>query len=374
MEKYIYKNGKNMRYGYTTGSCATAAAKGAARMLVSQQRVDLIGIHTRKGWDLDLTLEDVMYDKDFAQCSVTKDSGDDPDSTHGIKIFAKVERVAKQGIELIGGEGIGMVTKKGLAIEPGYYAINPTPRKTIVQAVREEIPPDWGVQITIFCPQGVEIAKKTFNAQLGIQGGISILGTTGIIEPMSEEAFKDSLAIEISVKRAEGLKKLILSPGNYGRDFSKSIGLDMNYLVKTSNFIGFMLDKAKEYGIEEILWVGHIGKMVKVAAGIFHTHSSISDARMETMAAYAGLLEAPHSLIQTIMGCITTEEAIEYIKEWERKREFFDLIAQRVSDRCERRLKSSVKLGTILFSQQHGFLGQCKDVEGLLGGFKIEQD
>src|SRR5699024_345026 len=158
IEKYIYKDGKNMRYGYTTGSCATAAAKAAAKMLVSQQKMDYVSIHTPKGWDLDLTLEDVICTKDFAQCSVVKDSGDDPDSTHGIKIFAKVERVSKQGIELTGGKGIGMVTKKGLAIEPGHYAINPTPRKTILQVVKEEVPVDWGVRIIIFSPQGLERA------------------------------------------------------------------------------------------------------------------------------------------------------------------------------------------------------------------------
>ncbi len=374
MEKYIYKDGKNMRYGYTTGSCATAAAKGAARMLVSQQKVEVVRIRTLKGWDLDLKLEDIIFTENFAQCSIRKDSGDDPDSTDGIKIFAKVEKTEKQEIELTGGKGIGRGTKRGLAIEPGNYAINPTPRKTIQQAVREEIPENLGVKVTIFCPKGIEVAKKTFNSQLGIQGGISILGTTGIIEPMSEEAFKDSLAIEISVKRAEGIKKLILSPGNYGRDFSKSIGLDSKYLVKTSNFIGFMLDKAEEYQIEQILWVGHIGKMIKVAAGIFHTYSRMADARMETLAAYAALLEAPHSLIQKIMGSITTEESIEYIKGWEKEKELFDLIAKKVSDRCRRRLRSPIQLGTILFSQKYGFLGQCKDAEELLEGFKIEKN
>ncbi|RBP41557.1 cobalt-precorrin-5B (C(1))-methyltransferase CbiD [Garciella nitratireducens] len=372
MEKYIYKDGKNMRYGYTTGSCATAAAKGAARMLVYQKKIETVRISTLKGWDLDLELEDRIFTKNFAQCSVKKDSGDDPDSTNGINIFAKVERIKKQGIEITGGEGIGMVTKRGLSIEPGNYAINPIPRESIKKAVEEELPKKWGVKVTIFCPQGVEIAKKTFNPQLGIQGGISILGTTGIIEPMSEEAFKDSLAIEISIKKAEGIKQLIFSPGNYGNDFSKSMGLDSKYLIKTSNFIGFMLDKAEEFQIEKILWIGHIGKMVKIAGGIFHTHSYMADARMEILAAYAALLKAPYSLVQKILSSMTTEEAIEFIKDWEKEREFFNLIAQKVSDRCRKRIKSPIQLGTILFSQKYGFLGQCRDAEKLLEGFKIE--
>lgn len=372
MEKYIFKDGKKMRYGYTTGSCATAAAKGAARMLVSGSSVDLISIDTLKGWKLDLELEDIVITNNYVQCSVKKDSGDDPDITNGIKIYAKVERIEEKRIVITGGEGIGLVTRKGLPVDVGQYAINPTPRKTIYEAVEEEIPPEWGVKVTIFSPAGVEIGKKTFNPQLGIKGGISIIGTTGIVEPMSEEAFKDSLAIEVSVKKAEDINKLILSPGNYGRDFAKKLNLDIDYLVKTSNFIGFMLDKINEYEIEEILWIGHIGKMVKVASGIFHTHSRISDGRMETLAAYSALLGADTELIKKIMGSITTEEAIEYIKDWELEQELFNLIAQKITDRCRRRLNSSIRIGTIIFSQQQGLLGKCKDAEKIMRGFRLE--
>ncbi|MBS4535489.1 cobalamin biosynthesis protein CbiD [Clostridium sp. D2Q-14] len=372
MDRYIYKDGKKMRYGYTTGSCATAAAKAAARMLVNREKLEYITIDTSKGWKLNLELEDIVLNEEYVQCSVKKDAGDDPDITDGIKIFAKVERTSEKGIDITGGEGIGIVTKKGLAVDIGKYAINPTPRRTIEEEVKSEIPLDWGIKVTIFSPEGVEIGKKTFNPLLGIEGGISIIGTTGIVEPMSEEAFKDSLAIEVSVKKEEGIRKLILSPGNYGRDFSKSMGLDTNYLIKTSNFIGFMLDKIKEYGIKEILWVGHIGKMIKVAAGIFHTHSRISDARMETLSAYSALLGADIDLIENIMKSNTTEEAIEYIKDWDREKEFFELIAGRISDRCNRRLNNSVRVGTIIFSQQYGVLGKCNNADDMMRGFKLE--
>lgn len=374
MDRYIFKDGKKMRYGYTTGSCATAAAKGAARMLITQNKVEYITIDTLKGWKLDLELEDIVITEEYALCSVKKDAGDDPDITDGIKIFAKVEKTSGKEIDITGGEGIGVVTRKGLAADVGKHAINPTPRKTIEEEVKAEILSDCGVKVTIFSPEGIEIGKKTFNPLLGIEGGISIIGTTGIVEPMSEEAFKDSLAIEISVKKEEGIKKLILSPGNYGRDFSKSIGLDTNYLIKTSNFIGFMLDKMEQYQIEEVLWVGHIGKMVKVAAGIFHTHSRISDARMETLAAYSALLGADTDLTKNIMKSLTTEEAIEYIKKWDKEQELFNLIAQRISDRCNRRLKSSIKVGTIIFSQQHGMLGKCNDADHMMRGFKVEKN
>lgn len=374
MDRYVYKDGKKMRYGYTTGSCATAAAKGAARMLFSQREIDSVNIDTLKGWTLELELEDIVVNREFAQCSVKKDSGDDPDITNGIKIFARVEKIDGNNIEISGGEGVGIVTRKGLSVGVGEYAINPIPRKTIEEVVKSEMPKGCGIKVTIFCPEGVEIGKKTFNPQLGIEGGISIIGTTGIVEPMSEEAFKDSLAIEVSVKRQEGIDRLILSPGNYGRDFSEKLGLDTEYLIKTSNFIGFMLDKMEEYEIQEILWVGHIGKMIKVAAGIFHTHSRISDARMETLAAYGALLGADTELIKKIMNSITTEEAIDYIKKWDKSQELFDLIAQRISDRCRRRLKSSIKLGTIIFSQQHGVLGRCKDADNIMRGFQFEKD
>lgn len=224
MERYVVKNGKKMRYGYTTGSCAAGAAKAGVKMLFAQREIREIEIDTPKGWELTLDIHDIDINNEFVCCSIVKDSGDDPDITKGIKIYARAERTKSKDIEITGGIGIGKVTKKGLAVPIGEYAINPVPMEMIREEVSRVLPKDRGVKVTIYCPEGVEIGKKTFNPKLGIVGGISIIGTTGIVEPMSEEAFKESLAIELSVLKEEKIKRVIFSPGNYGRDFVKALG------------------------------------------------------------------------------------------------------------------------------------------------------
>ncbi len=371
MNRYIVKNGKKMRYGYTTGSCAAGVAKAGVEMLFSQERIDSVTIDTPKGWELNLKLQDVVIDESYVSCSIIKDSGDDPDITNKIKIYARVEKTNKNDIEITGGIGVGKVTKKGLAVPIGEYAINPVPMKMIREEVRKVLPNGRGVKITIYCPEGVEVSKKTFNPKLGIIGGISILGTSGIVEPMSEEAFKDSLAIELSILKEQGIKKIIFSPGNYGRDFARNLGLSQDALIKTSNFIGFMIDKAVEYNITEILWVGHIGKMIKVAGGTFHTHSKISDGRMEILAANCALHGGSQELIKKIMESNTTEESADYIKE-ENMEWIFPLLAEKISKKCEERGLDKLNVGTILFSQDQGLLGICPKGKELLEEFRNE--
>ncbi|MTI46562.1 MAG: cobalamin biosynthesis protein CbiD [Firmicutes bacterium] len=361
LDKFVTKGGKKLRYGYTTGSCAAAAAKAGVIMLFSGKSISTIEIDTPMGWELELPVEDSVIDDKFASCCIVKDSGDDPDVTHSIRIYARVEESNEIGVEITGGEGIGRVTKAGLAVSPGNYAINPAPMKMIVDQIKKVLPNNKGVKVTIYSPEGKEIAKKTFNSRLGIEGGISILGTTGIVEPMSEEAMKESLALEISMIKERGIKRIIFVPGNYGRDFTFSIlsqEKTEDITVKTSNYIGYMLDKAKEYGIEEIFIIGHIGKMIKVAGGIFHTHSKMADGRMEILAANCGYLGCSHSLIKKIMESITTDEAIGYIKE-EIGYEVFKLIANKISEKCKIRTYDDIEIGTLIFSQQYGELGIC---------------
>ena len=371
LNRFITKGGKKLRYGYTTGSCAAGAAKAAAMMLYLGRPVTEVEIETPKGWDLSLDIHDIEIEKDYVSCCVIKDSGDDPDSTKGIKIYARVEKNEKSVIELTGGIGVGKVTKPGLSVAVGEYAINPVPRQMILKEVKKVIPLNAGIKIEIYAPEGVEIAKKTFNPKLGIVGGISIIGTTGIVEPMSEEALKESLAIELSMLKAQGVKRVIFSPGNYGRDFGRTLNIREDVLVKTSNFIGFMIDKAVEYEFEEILWVGHIGKMIKVASGIFDTHSKTADGRMEALAAYCALLGCSQKLVESIMNSITTEEAIDYVLSDNMER-VFTFIAERISQRCEDRSSDSLKIGTVIFSLKHGFLGACTKGHQLMEEFRDE--
>ncbi len=370
LEQYIVKDGKKLRYGYTTGSCAAAAAKAATEMLFSQKTLDSIEIDTPKGWKLKLKVEESSFSHSSATCCIEKDAGDDPDSTDGLKIYSEVTRNHERKINLSGGVGIGIVTKPGLSIPVGEYAINPVPREMILTEVGKVLPNGEGANIKIFAPDGVQIAKKTFNPKLGIEGGISIIGTSGIVEPMSEEALNSSLELELSVLKEQGVKKIIFSPGNYGKDFGLKQDLDEKVLVKTSNYIGFMIDKAVEYEIEEIFFVGHIGKLVKVAAGIFNTHSKVADGRLETLAANCALLGASQQLVKSIMESNTTEEAIDFIL-LNNMGAVFDFIAQKISKKCEERAYDQIKFGTLIFSLKHGMLGMCSNGKLMLEEFKI---
>ncbi len=369
--KTIEKNGKELRYGYTTGSCATAATKAALLMYLQQQRQDTVEIMTPKGWALDLVLHDQTFSEKSASCSVIKDSGDDPDVTNGIKIFAKISPAEKAGIEFVAGIGVGTVTSVGLSIPPGQPAINPTPREMITREIEtimadpqinqnNELPKGWQVELSI--PQGIELAKRTFNPKLGIEGGLSIIGTSGIVEPMSEEALKASLKLELSVLNARGYKEIIFVPGNYGKNFSEELGLSEALLVKTSNFIGFMLDEAERMNFEKILIIGHLGKMVKLAGGIFNTHSSVADGRMEILTAYAGLLGADQKTMAKIMASKTTDEATDIILA-ENLTGYFDHLAEVIRQKVMDRVYQNIDMEVVLFSKIHGFLGQSQAAE-----------
>lgn len=363
MDKTIEKNGKELRYGYTSGSCATAATKAALLMFLRQEKQERVEILTPKGWALDLKVYDQAYDKNQASCSVIKDSGDDPDITNGLKIFSKISPSNRPGISFVAGEGVGQVTAKGLSIPPGQPAINPVPRK-MMEAVVEEVLKACesrqkyrGWQIEIAIPQGKELAKRTFNPKLGIEGGLSIIGTSGIVEPMSEEALKASLKLELAVLRAKEIEEIIFVPGNYGKDFSRELGLPQDRLIKTSNYIGFMLDQAEGLAIKKILMVGHLGKLVKVAGGIFNTHSSVADGRLEILAAHAGILGASQDQIIKIMESRTTDQAVDSLLKLP---DYFNHLADQVKEKASGRVINTIEIEVILFSKIHGFLGESK--------------
>ncbi|NBG87084.1 cobalt-precorrin-5B (C(1))-methyltransferase CbiD [Isachenkonia alkalipeptolytica] len=395
LDQFAFKNGKKLRYGFTTGSCMVAAAKGSLLMILKDQILDEVELLTPKGWNLYLKLRDQVLEGDEARCSVIKDAGDDPDITHGIKIFVrvKVQRAekGKPKVLLKSGKGVGIVTQKGLSIPPQEPAINPVPRKMLKRELTELLPEDLRAEVLVWIPKGEEIGKKTFNPRLGIVGGISIIGTSGIVEPMSEEAFQESIRIEMDMLM-ENRKDLIFIPGNFGRDFGKGLGLREEDMLKTSNFVGFSLDCAYEKKVRKILLVGHLGKFIKVAGGIFHTHSKIADGRMEILAAYTAkhlenrrqqqILEEqiansnkvtdynehsdgnekadllPDHLIEKILSANTTDEAVEKLLQLGLKEVFTDL-ANKVSEKARIRTHEEIEIGTVLFSQIHGVLGFC---------------
>lgn len=356
MEQTLVRDGKELKYGYTTGTCAAGAVLAAVLFLETGEAPMGVSIDTPKGWRVSLEVLDPRRGENWAEASIRKDAGDDPDVTHGHLVTAEVKRNTKGKVAFFAGTGVGVVTKPGLQIPVGEPAINPVPRKMIEAVLMPYMGPENGFDITLSVPEGEAIAKKTFNPRLGIEGGISIIGTSGIVEPMSEDALKESLAIDLNMKKALGLRRIVMTPGNYGRDIGIALGLSESSVVKTSNFVGFMLDRAAEAGFEEILWVGHIGKLVKVAAGIFQTHSSMADGRLETLAAWAGAQGAPQSLIKEILQSNTTEEAVGIIH----KAEFdsvFPVLAGRVSERSMERVQNKLKVGTILFTLERGVVG-----------------
>lgn len=364
MEEYVYIDGKKYKRGYTTGSCATGAAKAATYMILTKETLETVNIDTPKGIPLNLKVENVDINNAFAQCSIQKDGGDDIDATHKMHIYAKAELIDCNEIIIDGGIGIGRVTKKGLGIEIGKAAINKTPISMIQSEVRKVIGDTKGVKITIFAPEGETIAKKTFNPRLGIVGGISIIGTTGIVEPMSDEGWKKSLSIELEMKKAQGMDKIILVPGNHGEMFIKeSLGIDSKYIVRTSNFIGYMLKEAQRIGFKKILMAGHLGKYVKIAGGIFNTHSKVADARNEILIANLALMNAPFELINKVNECLTTEEFIEILEDdkYKKYKEIYNIL----SEKCKKRIDiymndDEIDIEVMIFSMEKKLLGESK--------------
>ena len=358
-ENYIYSGTKKLRCGYTTGSCATAAAQAAAEMLLTRQSVKNSEIITPKGVRLVLPVHRCELSDEKALCSVIKDSGDDPDITNGIEVCAEVS-LTQNGIEITGGKGVGKVTKAGLDQPVGEYAINSVPRKMITQAldtVAEMHEYHGGLRVIISVPEGEEIAKKTFNPRIGIVGGISIIGTTGIVEPMSNTAIIETIRTEANIRRAEGKKALLLTVGNYSE---KHIFENMPQLseqcVMCSNFIGDAIDIGITLGFDSILICGHIGKMVKLGSGIMNTHSSYADGRMETLIACGVLAGVENSVLCRLTDCATTDAALDILYENGSAKAVLDILTNRIDGYLQARAKGSARIGAVIFSYKNDML------------------
>lgn len=365
----IWKNQKELRTGYTTGSCAAAAAKAAARMLLAGGRIDQISLTTPKGVILYLDVLDTRFGEDWVSCAIKKDSGDDPDVTDGVYVYARVSKSTGQELVLAGGEGIGTVTKKGLEQEIGQPAINKVPRRMIREAVAgecEKYQYHGGMDITISIPAGRQLAEQTFNPRLGIVGGISVLGTTGIVEPMSEQALTDTILLEMKVLKEAGHDYCYVVPGNYGSDFlAEVLGYDSDLAVKCSNYVGEVIDIAVRLKMKGILFVGHAGKMIKIAAGIMNTHSRQADGRMEVLAAHAGMAGASPELISRIMESITTEEAVAALADENMLTEVMGTILQKIEFHLRQRAGKSLETGMTIFTLEQGILGTTTNMNQL---------
>ena len=370
LEEYINVGTKRMRCGYTTGSCAAAASRAAAELLLRGELVPAVTLLTPAGIEVIIEVEEHDEGEGWAQCAVQKDSGDDPDVTNGALVFSRVERCNEPGVHIDGGVGVGRVTREGLDQPVGAAAINSTPRRMIkeqVEGVMAELPSfEGGVSVTISIPAGVELAARTFNPRLGIEGGISVLGTGGIVRPMSEDALIASIELEMRMLYERGARDLLVVPGNYGRDFAcGQLQLNMDEAVSCSNYFGATLDAACVLGFERVLIVGHIGKMAKVAGGIMNTHSRVADCRVEVLAAHAALVGAPREAIVQIMGAATTDAALDVLKECDLAEAAMNSLMINLADKLNHRVAGKLQVEAIVFSNVHGVLGETQGAKAL---------
>lgn len=395
-----------MRYGFTTGSCAAAAAKAAAYMLLTGKKKETISIHTPKGIVFEAKLLEITRKEGSVSCAVEKDGGDDPDITTGALVYAQVsylerskmiqtkdvpceekqketqketqERKNQQRfsqeqhatVEIDGGIGVGRVTRPGMDQPVGNAAINHVPRQMIESEVLEVCRmADYrgDLKVIISIPKGVELAEKTFNPRLGIVGGISVLGTSGVVEPMSSQALLDTIRLELNMQRAQKNPIAAVSPGNYGLDFMKeTYGYDLDASVKCSNFIGETIDMAVECGFEKMLLTGHIGKLVKVSGGIMNTHSREADCRVELLAAAGLRAGVSRGNLMKILDSATTTEAIAYLEEEKKTKPVMDYLMERIIYYTNRRAGGKMRIECILYDNQYGELAKSEGAETMI--------
>ena len=396
MEEYVIKNQKKLRLGITTGTCSAAAAQAAAIQLLLDVESHTVTLRTPKGMTVSVPVYLLESDSRKASYKVVKDSGDDPDVTNGTDVCVTVEfakqRVCEQKDEsqdrscaftsesfpyltLDGGIGIGCVTKEGLEQAVGQAAINRVPRQMIFDAVAdvcEKANVCEPLHITVWMPEGETLAKRTFNPKLGIEGGLSVLGTSGILEPMSEQAIVATIETEIRQLHAVGEEKILVTPGNYGQAYaSEYLGLDLAKSVKSSNYIGDTIDLAISYGMKDFLLVGNIGKLVKLAAGIFNTHSKVADGRGEIFAVHAAMAGAEAKVVQEIYDCINTDRMLDVLEREGLREVVMQSILAAIEKHVAGRVGDTMRFGVIVFSEKYGYLGQTSDAERELNKWYI---
>lgn len=378
MDEYIIKDNKKLRMGYTTGTCATAAAKAAAFMLLNDCYINNISIVTLKGIKIDIEILDIDKKDDYVSCAVKKDSGDDPDVTNGILIYAKVSKNNTKEIFIDGGIGIGRVTKPGLDQSVGFAAINSTPRKTIkeeVQKIIDETHFPNGLDVIISAPMGEEIAKRTFNSKLGIVGGISILGTKGIVVPMSEDAIIDTIKTEMRMHLACKEVDCLFTPGNYGEAFLKdNYNITKDKVIQCSNYIINAINYANEVNFKSITLVGHIGKMIKLAGGMVNTHSKYGDNRMETFYEISKKYGLSEDGLNKIKEAVTTDEMIKIIDNEKLLNPVMEEVVRKIIDVVNHKMNNKIEFDVIVFSNVYGLLASSKPVKEILNKFGDEND
>lgn len=369
-EHYVRSGQKQLRCGYTTGTCAALAAQGAAALLLTGTAPEALCLTTPKGWEVRVAPAFCRMEGERAVCAVRKDAGDDPDATDGLLIVATVCRAREPGVRIDGGPGVGRVTRPGLDQPVGAAAINTVPRRMIAEqaeAVRRRSGYAGGLEVLLSIPEGEAVARRTFNPHLGIEGGLSILGTSGIVEPMSEQALVDTIELELRQARAASAR-LFLAPGNYGLDYLAQRGWAGwgIPIVKCSNFLGEALDIALSLGFQQAVLVGHAGKLVKLAGGVFQTHSRYADCRSELFCAHAALCGADAQTCRALMDAATVDACLACLDEAGLRPAVLASLLRAIQLRLDRRTGGALSAGAILFSNVYGELGRTETAREVL--------
>ena len=345
--------------GVTTGTVATACSLAALDAILESPDIACVKVETPKK-TLDIIIDECkLLSPNKAQATAHKNPYNDPDVTVNLDIIATVELFdrtsEKSDIIITGGVGVGKITKPGLQIPVGEYAINPGPRKMIVKNLRDKIPDGKTAKVTISIPEGVEIARKTMNPKLGIVGGISVLGTTGIARSMSSDAYKNSIVTQIDVAIASGIEDLVFVPGNIGEKLAiKDLGIAKEQIIQTGNFVGFMFEEAEKRGVKKFTYFGHMGKLIKVAGGIFDTKHAVADGRREIMVTHAALCGADRKSLERLFNSKTTDDMMDILKDINLSVEVSNSIASAIHERCMQRF--DLDLNVILVDMEGNYL------------------
>ena len=345
--------------GVTTGTIATACSLAALDAILDSPDIACVKVETPKK-TLDIIIDECRkLSSTEAYAVAHKNPYNDPDVTVNLDIVATVELLDKSDEEsnviITGGDGVGKITKPGLQIPVGEYAINPVPRSMIVKNLSDKVPDGKTALVTISIPEGEEIAKKTMNPKLGIVGGISVLGTTGIARSMSSEAYKNSIVTQLDVALASNIEDLVFVPGNIGEKLAlKDLNVSKEQIVQTGNFVGFMFEEAVKRGINKFTYFGHMGKLIKVAGGIFDTKHAVADGRREIMVTHAALCGADKEHLQLLFDSKTTDDMMAILDECNLSREVSNSIALAIRERCMQRFE--LDLNVILVDMEGNYL------------------
>lgn len=345
--------------GVTTGTVATACSLAALDAILDSQDIACVKVDTPKK-TLDIIIDECKRLSEVEACAIAhKNPYNDPDVTVDLAIISTVELLdktdEKSNVLITGGEGVGIITKPGLQIPVGDYAINPVPRRMIVENLKDKIPDGKIAKVTISIPEGVKIAKKTMNPKLGIVGGISVLGTTGIARSMSSDAYKNSIVTQLDVALATNVEHLVFVPGNIGEKLAlKQLDISKEQIVQTGNFVGFMFEEAEKRGITKFTYFGHMGKLIKVAGGIFDTKHAVADGRREIMVTHAALCGASQNDLQRLFDSKTTDDMMDILNEINLSVEVSNSIADAIKDRCKQRF--DLDLNVVLVDMEGNYL------------------